>query len=200
MGDFPTSLGGISVLINDKPAYLWLVNPGQINLQTPDDTATGTVDVIVKNAAGIVTSTVTLGQYAPSFSLFNGTYAAAVVATQGLPGNSGSGYDFIGPPGALSFTTRPVKAGETLLLYGVGFGPTTVPVPAGKVFSGSAPSVDLPQVTIGGVPATVSFAGMVEAGLFQLNVIVPDAGSGDRLLQATVGGMTTQNGVFITLQ
>ena len=51
-GDFPTSLGGTSVTINGKPAYLSLVSPGQINLQAPDDTATGAVPVVVTTSAG----------------------------------------------------------------------------------------------------------------------------------------------------
>jgi len=40
-GDFPTSLGGTKVEIDGKAAYLQFVSPGQINLQAPDDTATG---------------------------------------------------------------------------------------------------------------------------------------------------------------
>ena len=151
-------------------------------------------------AAGSSTSTVTLEHYAPSFSIFNAKYAAAIVITPGAPGNSGNGYDYIGPSGGLPFTSRPVKAGETVVLYGVGFGPTTPPVPAGAAYSGAAPVRVLPMVTIGGVPATVSFAGIVQAGLFQLNVIVPSAGSGDRALLASVGGVTTPANVFLTLQ
>src|ERR1700744_2148749 len=59
-GDFPTSLGGTSVTINGKPAYLSFVSAGQIDLQAPDDTATGVVPVVVTTAAGQTTSTVTL--------------------------------------------------------------------------------------------------------------------------------------------
>jgi uncharacterized protein (TIGR03437 family) len=44
------------------------------------------------------------------------------------------------------------------------------------------------------------FAGLVGAGLYQLNVIVPNAGSGDQPLQASVGGTMTQSNIFITLQ
>lgn len=40
-GDFPTSLGGASVTIDNKPAFLWFVSPGQINLQAPDSRTTG---------------------------------------------------------------------------------------------------------------------------------------------------------------
>jgi uncharacterized protein (TIGR03437 family) len=199
-GDFPTQLGGTTVTIDGRPAYLWFVSPTQINAQAPDDTATGTVSVVVTTAAGSFTSTVNLEQYAPSFSLFNGKYPAAVVSTPGAPGNSGNGYDYIGPSGAFSFPSRPVKAGETLLLYGVGFGPTTPPVAAGAVFSGAAPCPVLPAVSIGGVSAKVSFAGIIEAGLYQFNVVVPNAGSGDKTLIASAGGVTTPSNVFITLQ
>ncbi len=198
-GNFPTSLGGVSVTIDSKPAYLWYVSPTQINLQVPDDTATGPVSVVVKTLGGTASSTVTLAPYAPSFSLFSGKYPAAIVGTSG-PGNSGAGYDYIGPVAAFSFPSRPVAAGETVLLFGVGFGPTNPTVPAGQVFSGAAPCVTLPQITIGGITATVAFAGIIEAGLYQFNVVVPNAGSGDQLLQASIGGQTTPAGIYITLQ
>ena len=40
-GDFPMSLGGTSVTIDGKPAYLWFVSPTQINAQAPDDADNG---------------------------------------------------------------------------------------------------------------------------------------------------------------
>jgi uncharacterized protein (TIGR03437 family) len=43
---------------------------------------------------------------------------------------------------------------------GVGFGPTSPVVPAGQAFSGAAPSVTAPQITIGGVPVTAAFSGV----------------------------------------
>jgi hypothetical protein len=82
----------------------------------------------------------------------------------------------------------------------VGFGPTNPAVPAGKVSSGAAPSPILPQVTIGGVLATVTFAGIVETGLFQLNVVVPSVASGDQPRQASIGGLTTEQNVVLTVQ
>jgi uncharacterized protein (TIGR03437 family) len=199
-GDFPQSLGGVSVTVNSKPAYLWFVGPNQINFQAPTDTATGPVIVSVTTPSGTVSSIATLSQYSPVFSLLNSKYPAAIVQTPGSAGNSGSGYDIIGPTGGLSYPTRPVKAGETLVLYGGGFGPTTPTVPAGIAFAGAASCATLPTVTIGGVPATVTFAGVVGAGLYQINLIVPATASGDQPLQAMVGGLSTQNGIFITVQ
>jgi uncharacterized protein (TIGR03437 family) len=192
-GNFPTSLGGTSVSLDSKPGYLWFVSPGQINVQPPDDSMTGPINVVVTTAGGTTSSTVTLAQYAPAFSLFSSKYPAAIVS-------NAAGYDNIGPTGAFSFPTRPVKAGEIVTLFGGGFGPTNPPVAAGQLFSGAAPCAMTPQVTIGGMQATVVFAGLVEAGLYQLNVIVPNAGSGDQPLQASVGGATTQGNLFITLQ
>lgn len=193
-GDFPTSLGGTSVTLDSKPGYLWFVSPGQINVQAPDDTTAGPISVIVKTAGGSASSTVTLAQYAPAFSLFSGKYPAAIVS------NASGGYDAIGPSGAFPFPSRPVKAGETVTLFGGGFGPTNPAVASGKGFANAAPCVTTPQVTIGGMQATVTFAGIVGAGLYQLNVIVPAAGSGDQLLRATVGGASTQSNIFLTIQ
>jgi uncharacterized protein (TIGR03437 family) len=132
MGDFPTSLGGTSVAINGKLAYLWVVSPGQINFQAPDDTATGTVPVVVTIPTGSARSTVTLEQFAPSWLVqADGKHATAIVFTPGSPGNSGGGWDVIGPG-------RPVKAGETLVVYGVGFGPVKAPVLAGQAYTNTS--------------------------------------------------------------
>jgi uncharacterized protein (TIGR03437 family) len=195
-GNFPTYLGSIySITINGKDGYLWFVSPSQINLQAPDDTTTGPVPVVVNTNNGTVTSTVTLGPYGPSFSMFNGKYPAAIA-----PNASGTGYDYLGPTGAFTFPTRPVKPGETILLFGVGFGATNPPVSAGEPISNAAPSVTLPTVTIGGVQAIVQFAGIIEAGLFQLNVTVPNVGSGDQPLVASIGGVQTPGNIYLTIQ
>jgi uncharacterized protein (TIGR03437 family) len=190
-GDFPTTLGGTSVSVNGKRAYLWFVSPGQINFQAPDDPTVGMVTVSITTAAGNISTQVMLSAYAPSLSLLNSRYPTAIALTPGSPGNSGGGYDIIGPAGVFSFPTRPAHPGETLVLFGVGFGPTNPPVPAGKLFSGAAASTVLPTVTIGGANAVVTFAGIVQAGLFQINIQVPSVSSGDQPLVATIGGMST---------
>jgi uncharacterized protein (TIGR03437 family) len=58
----------------------------------------------------------------------------------------------------------------------------------------------LPSITIGGVNATVSFAGLVAPGEFQFNVTVPPGlGNGDQSIVAAYGGLTTQVGTLITV-
>jgi uncharacterized protein (TIGR03437 family) len=202
-GDFPQSLGGTSVTIDNKSAYLWFVSPEQINLQVPNDAATGVVGVVVTTASGSASSTVTLATYAPSFSLLgDGKHVAGEIATPDGSGAYGGGtYDLVGPSNALSFNARPVKAGETLILYGVGFGPTTPVVPVGQPFSGAARTNNPVTVTIGGVSDPVTFVGISEAGLYQLNLTVPaNTGSGDLALQATVNGIQTPPGPVVTVQ
>jgi uncharacterized protein (TIGR03437 family) len=196
-GDFPTSLGGVSVTINGKPCYLWVVTPGQINLQVPDDLTRGSVDVVVKTPKGSTTSTVVLADDGPSFSLLeDNKYAAAII-----PAADGS-YAITAPAGRFSYTTRPVVAGENLVLFGVGFGPVSPAVPAGKPFSGSAVTTSPVTITIGGVPAPVAFAGMTSAGLYQFNVTVPVTPTkGDQVLQATLGsGVKTSTSVYIDVE
>lgn len=56
-GDFngpnaPTSLDGVSVTLNGKAAFIYYISPTQINNNTPDDTATGPVQIQVKNSLG----------------------------------------------------------------------------------------------------------------------------------------------------
>jgi uncharacterized protein (TIGR03437 family) len=194
-GDFPTTLGNVSVTIDGKPGYLWFVSPTQINVQAPDDTATGSVTVVVTTPTGSVTSTVTLAPASPSLSLLDASHVAA------LTPNAAGGYDIVGPVGAFAYATHPVAAGDALILYGVGFGPTNPAVSAGQPFNSAAPTVNPVTVTIGGVQAPVVFSGIVGAGLYQINVTVP-AGltPGDQQVRATVSGVQTIAGPAVTIR
>jgi hypothetical protein len=78
-GDFPQSLGGTSVTINGKSAYLWYVSPTQINLQAPDDSTTGSVAVTVMTGRGSSSASVTLSPFAPSFSLLDSKHVAGII-------------------------------------------------------------------------------------------------------------------------
>jgi len=202
-GNFPTSLGGTSVTINGKPAYLWYVSPGQINLQAPDDTTTGTVPVVVMTANGSVTSTVTLAPFAPSFLLLDTKHVAGIILRSDGTGAYGGGtYDIVGPTGSsLGYPTVAAKAGDSVLLYGVGFGPTSPVVLAGQAYSGAAPTTMPVNVLIGNVNVIPSFAGLSGAGLYQINLTLPTGlGTGDVTLAASVNGVPTESNVVISVQ
>ena len=58
----------------------------------------------------------------------------------------------------------------------------------------------LPTVIIDSVEADVTFAGLVEAGLYQINVKVPQSLlDGDHVLIALLGAGETQLEIFITV-
>jgi uncharacterized protein (TIGR03437 family) len=203
-GAFPTTLGGTSVTVNNKAAYAWFVSPVQINLQAPDDTATGIVNVVVTTPTGTAASTVTLAQFAPSFSLLDGKNVAGIILRSDGSGVYGGGtYDIIGPGGAsLGYKTVAAKAGDNLILFGTGFGPTTPAVPAGKAYSGSAATTNSIELLINNIAVAPAFSGIASPGLYQINVVpVPSGlGVGDVPLLATVGGFNTQSGVILSLQ
>jgi uncharacterized protein (TIGR03437 family) len=202
-GDFPISLGGVSVTINGKSAYLSYVSPTQINLQAPDDTTTGIVNVTVTNGNGSATSTVTLRQFSPTFLLLDSTHVAGIILRFDGSGVYGGGsYDIVGPTGtSLGYKTVAAKPGDMVELFSVGLGPTSPPVPAGQAFSGAAATTNPVQLAIGGTTAIPLFAGLSAAGIYQINVTVPAGlGTGDQPLAGITGGVQTQAGVVISLQ
>ena len=132
--DFPTSLGGTGVTINSKPACLWYVSPTQVNLQAPDDTTQGSVSVVVTTSGGTATSIITLGQFGPSFNLLDSTHIAGIIFRSDGSGLYGGGaYDIVRPTGSSpGYKAVAAKPGDTVELFGVGFGPTNPTVAAGK--------------------------------------------------------------------
>jgi len=204
-GDFPLSLDGTSVEINGKGAYLMFVSPGQINLQAPDDTATGTVSVVVTTAAGSATTTVTLSQFAPSFNLLGAKHVSGIILRPNGSGAYGKGtnsYDILGPTGkSLGYSTVAAQPGDTVELFAVGFGPTTPAVPAGHAFSGAAPVNNPITLYINNAVVKPAFVGLQSAGLYQITLTVPNGlGEGDVPIQAIAGGVQTQPGVLFSLQ
>jgi uncharacterized protein (TIGR03437 family) len=177
-GKLPTALDGTSVTVAGKAATVEFISPGQVNIQPADDTAVGPVPVVVTTSAGASTAfTATLAQFAPG--LFPAT-APYVVAQHGADNSYVS-------------TTSPAKPGEVIIFWGTGFGPANPAVPAGQVFTGANPIANTVTATIGGLPAPVDFAGVVGAGLVQINVHVPASiGNGDAPVILSVGGASTQ--------
>ena len=202
-GDFPTALGGTSVEINGRAAFLSFVSPSQINLQAPDDTATGPVQVVVTTGAGTATSIVTLSSFSPSFLLRDATHVMGIILRPGGGGSYGNGaYDILGPTGyCFGYYSVGAQPGDIVELFGVGFGPTNPPVPAGTMVSGAAPIDNVFTPYINNVLVQPTFVGLSSTGLYQVNLAVPPGlGDGDVSIQASVGGMPTQDGLVFSLQ
>jgi uncharacterized protein (TIGR03437 family) len=96
------------------------------------------------------------------------------------------------------YTFTPAKPGETILLFGDGFGLPVSTLTAGSAVQTGALPNPWPQVTIGGTTATVQFAGLISPGLYQINVVVPpNAADGDNQVIATYGGAGSPTGAMI---
>jgi uncharacterized protein (TIGR03437 family) len=195
-------------LLGFVTARLVVTRLTQINLQSPDDTATGTVPVVVQTASGSATSTVTLAQFAPSFLLLDAKHVTGIILRSNGSGAYGGGtYDIIGPTGSsLGYPTVAATAGDSVELYGVGFGPTSPVVLPGHSFSGAASTTDIVKVLINNMNVVPSFVGLSGAGLYQINLTLPAGlGTGDVPLVASisaagVNGAQTQPTAVISLQ
>jgi uncharacterized protein (TIGR03437 family) len=87
------------------------------------------------------------------------------------------------------------------MVYATGFGPTNPASPTGQLVTTPAMPANSVAITVGGVNASISYAALVEAGVYQFNVTIPTGlANGDAPVVATVGGVQTQAGVFITVQ
>ena len=170
----PTALGGTKVTIGGLPAFIDFVSPNQVNAQVPSGVATGPQAVVVTAAGGasssyfVTVNATEPGLLAPAaFHLGAGQYAVALAS---------NGITYILPPGTTNAVPTAVcHPGDTILLYGIGFGPVSPNINAG-VIVGQANSLSGFTATIGGQPATIQFAGLVAdfLGLYQFNVVVPN--------------------------
>ncbi len=192
-GQLPTSLDGLSVTVNGVPAYVYYISPAQVNILTPPNAMSGSVPVQVSDN-GVIGANFTVQAQAesPSFFVFGGGPYIAATHANGT---------YLGPTSLYPGSTTPAQPGETIVLYANGFGPASTPVVAGSETQSGTLS-PMPQITIGGLPAPVTYAGLAAApGEFQFNVIVPPSlASGDQPTTATYNGLTTQAGTLITVQ
>jgi uncharacterized protein (TIGR03437 family) len=191
--NLPTTIDNVTVLIDGKKAAISYVSPTLLNVQAPADTATGSVPVQVTSPLGTVSSTATLQSYAPGL-FTQGKYAAA----RHIDGT------IVAPAGYLggSVTSRPAVPGETVALFATGFGPTTPAVTPGLTVPTPEPvsNLSLLSVTIGGVAAKVSYAGIVAPGEYQMNVVVPGLQDGDQPITASINAVSAQSGLLLSVQ
>jgi uncharacterized protein (TIGR03437 family) len=184
----PTSLAGTSVRVGGRAAAISFVSPSQLNVQIPDYTASGSVGVEVDSPYGRATGTANVQFLAPAIfpvAVGNTTYAAAV----GLDGV------LIAPPEQIP-GARLARPGEFLQVFGTGFGETIIHQPAGQLVNATALANRITAI-ICGQPARVSYAGLVGAGLNQINVAVPALPPGNCPLQLSIAGATTQDGIIL---
>ena len=160
---YPASLNGVSVLINSKPAPVYFVSSGQLNVLVPFATTGPTATIVVNN--GVNSNTVTVPVAATSPGIFT-------IDQSGSGGGAILHADY-----SLVNAAKPAAAGETVLIFLTGMGTLTPGLTDGT--AGNATTLYRADadvvVYVGGQPATVLFKGLAPGfpGLYQLNVTLP---------------------------
>lgn len=187
-GNLPTTLGGVGVTVGGLPAYVNYVSSTQINVLTPN-IGFGPLQVTVSTTSGLSTLvTITSQQDIPAFFPWPNNQPVATHAD----------YTYAVANGTFpTLPTVPAMPGETIVLWGSGFGPTTpatpqgVPVPAtGAFLSGPV------TVTLNGqaVPVYLNAAALASgsAGVYQVGITIPiSLTNGSYPLVTTIGGLSS---------
>ena len=181
----PTAIGQSCLTANGTAIPMLFVSPGQINAQLP------------LHVAGRVTMTLyTPGGISDDFYL-NVQPAAPGIFLSGTAGPlTGIPVVIKAANQELVTPSNPIHPGDDVVIYAVGLGATSPVVEAGN----PAPSAPLalatiaPDVSLGGVPLAVGYAGLAPGliGVYQVNVKVsghPQSGV-DVPLTITQGGVT----------
>jgi uncharacterized protein (TIGR03437 family) len=189
-GALPVELDGVSVPINGNPAYLYQVSPTQLIALTSADLAIGTATLTTNNN-GLISGKVMIQVQPLAPAFFTSSDGKHVAATH-------AGGSLVGPAGTSGVT--PAKPGETIALYGSGFGPTNPAVPNGMLVTTPLPLVTPPTITIGGTEVQPLFAGLSGVGEYRFVVTVPaTAVDGDVPVSAQLGALTTQANLMIAV-
>ena len=195
-GQMPAQLDGVSVTVNGKNAYVYYISPTQVNILTPPDALPASVPVkLTNNGVSVSLLAVQAQPLSLSFFEFVSPGGSHYVYARHADG------DLIGPPSLFPSVSTPVKPGEAIYLAATGFGPTDVPVISGAMSQSGNLPLPFPVVRIGGIQATVTFAGLISVGTYQINLVVPlGVPDGDLPLTATYKGLSIQPNLLLTVQ
>ena len=166
-GALPVKLATTTVMVNDIPAPLLFVSPGQINLQFPFELAGPQASVTVR-VAGTPSIAVSAPLVESSPSIFT------------LTGSGEGPGAIVKLNGSLVSRGNPVQPREFVSIYATGLGPVSPVVASGAVSPGplALAWVAAPvTASVDGRFAAVTFAGLSPwfTGLYQINVQMPAA-------------------------
>ena len=175
----PATLGGATVSVNGVAAPLLYAGPNQINFQVPFEVSGNGAVTVMAGGTTMGAATVPLPSTAPGiFQLPQGRAA------------------LLNFDGSVNGPDHPAAPSSTVIVFATGLGPVNPPAATGAAALGfpSLSVVTAPvTVTVGGQPATVLFAGLAPgyAGLYQVNLVVPQLAPGDYPLQISTGGVAS---------
>ena len=203
----PTALGGTPVIVGTtvtvagKPAFVNFVSPGQVNVQVPSGVAAGPQPLVVTTAGGsslaytVTVKTTEPGLLGPPAFIIKGSqYVVALFANT---------LTYVLPVNLAGVVTSRARAGDTITLYGIGFGTVTPDIPAGQIVQQTNALQSALQVSFAGISATVTYAGFAPGyvGLYQFNVVVPTVAASDTVpLTFMLAGTAGPQNLVIAVQ
>jgi len=114
------------------------------------------------------------------------------------------GTTFVLPPGAIAgIPSKRAKPGDTIIVYGIGFGPVTPTIPVGQTVGVWNDIASPIEVDFESTPATLSYYGLAPnlIGLYQFNIVVPDVPSNDLTpISFTLGGIAGAQTLYIAVE
>jgi uncharacterized protein (TIGR03437 family) len=197
-GKVSTTLNGLQVTFDGRPAPLIYTSANQTNLIVPYEVA-GKPSTVVQvtyaaSAGGLQTAAWVLPVVASAPAIFTvdatGTGQAAVLNRD----NSVNG------------AANPAVRGSIISIYATGEGQTSPSGVTGSVTPSNTTSPLLPvTLKIGGIDATVQYAGSAPgevAGVLQVNAVIPPSVSPGSAVPVTinVGGVASQSAVTIAVK
>jgi uncharacterized protein (TIGR03437 family) len=167
------NVGGIAAYVTFESSA-----SAQINAQIPFNAPVGATQVTVTSSAGTSAGfNITTLPTAPTLIVAANTLVGLIANLQGK---------FI-------TSSNLATAGQVLTIYATGLGPTDPAVPAGPAPSSLASTTTFPTITVGGLAAQVSFAGLApsQVGLYQVNFTVPAGAQGNAPVVLSIGGQSS---------
>jgi uncharacterized protein (TIGR03437 family) len=180
----------VKVTIGDQSAFIDYISPGQVNAQLPSGIGPGSLPLTVTSGnststpVNITVNATEPGLLAPpQFKIGANQYVVAQL----------SDGTYVLPTGAIAgVSSRPARPGETVVIYGVGFGSVVPNIPAGQIVTAANQLSATLQFLFGQTPAQqVPYAGLAPAyvGLYQFNIVVPQVPDNDLVpLTFNLGG------------
>jgi uncharacterized protein (TIGR03437 family) len=179
---------GVSVYVNRIRAHVYYVSPTQINVLVPSDAAPGPAELLIA-LDGVYGPGVhlTLQPTAPALFQLDPTTAIAVHAD-----------------GSLLTAASPGRPGEDVVLYATGLGTTNPAAAYGEIPTRAARLKDMAgfRVFLDGTPldpSRLAYAGVAPgfAGLYQINVRLPDDVAANPEVRLQAGDATSKPGVTL---
>ena len=197
-GSVSTSLNGLQVTFDGRPAPLIYTSANQTNLIVPYEIV-GKLSTVMQVTYGAAAGTLKTAAWTLPV-------AASVPAIFTLDATGTGQAAVVNQDNSINGAASPAPRGSVISIYATGEGQTSPGGVTGSVSSSTGPKPLLPvTVKVGGIDAVVQYAGSAPglvAGLLQVNAVVPPSiASGASVpVAVSVGGLSSQRGVTIAVK